>query len=125
MALQDLIEAIEKYQLKTGRAMQTLPQTCPYNGWPIVIHQKDNFSPLNGAFLPLINFDGEGEPLIQALSPAGEVIWSIRVFERSTDLKVPSVGNYILKASLNNIEKEFNVSATHEISQRGELTLEL
>ena len=97
----------------------------PYHGWPITIHQKDNFSPLDGAYLPLINFEGEGEPLLQALSPAGEVIWTIRVFESSTDLKVPKAGNYLIKASLNDIEKEFKVSATNEIQQRGELTLEL
>jgi len=97
----------------------------PYKGWPITISQKDNYSPPKGAYLPLFKFEGAEEPLVQAFTVSGELVWSIRLSESSTALKVPQPGKYVIRATLNDITQEYPVSATSSIDDRGELTLEL
>jgi phosphodiesterase/alkaline phosphatase D-like protein len=97
----------------------------PYKGWPITISQKDNYSPPEGAYLPLLKFEGAEEPLVQAFTVSGELVWSIRLSESSTALKVPQPGKYVIRATLNDITQEYPVSATGSIDDRGEVTLEL
>jgi hypothetical protein len=97
----------------------------PYDGWPITISQKDNYRPPKGAYLPIIEFNGEGEPLIQTYSTKGELVWTIRVTAGATDLKVPAQGRYVIRASLGQKIQEFEVSATHEIENREVLTITL
>ncbi len=102
------------------------PETDPqYEGWPITINQKDNFFPNNGAYLPQILYQGDGEPLIQAFTTQGELVWSIRIFESSTALKVPHQGKYVIRATLNNITQEYPVAATKSIDDRGIVEIKL
>ncbi len=96
-----------------------------YEGWPITINQKDNFNPPQGAYLPMIEYHGEGEPLVQALTPQGEIVWSIRIFKHSTELKVPRTGKYVIRATLNNVTQDYPVSATSSIDDRGMVEIKL
>ncbi len=96
-----------------------------YQGWPITINQKDNFNPPQGAYLPLIEYRGSGEPLVQALTPQGEIVWSIRIFKHSTELKVLRTGKYVIRATLNNVTQEYPVSATSSIDDRGMVEIKL
>ena len=96
-----------------------------YKGWPIIINQKDNFNPPKGAYLPRIEYQGKGEPLVQALTPQGELVWSIRISDRPTELKVPHPGKYVIRATLNNVTQEYPVSATNSINDRGLIKIKL
>jgi len=96
-----------------------------YQGWPITINQKDNFNPPQAAYLPLIEYQGSGEPLVQAFTPQGELVWSIRIFENSTELKAPRPGKYVIRATLNNVTQEYPVVATSSINDRGIIKIKL
>ena len=98
----------------------------PYEGWPIVINQMDNFRPPQGAYLPLIKSNSAEEPLLQALSSDGTLVWSVKIPLTSTsDFKVPTAGIYILRATVNNQTKDFTVTATTEQDNRETIVIDL
>ena len=84
----------------------------PYQGWPILIQQTDNFKPPNGAYLPLLKFQGPGEPLLQAFDSDSQLVWTIRLSENQKDLKVPHVGEYLLKVTHEDNSKDYKAVAT-------------
>ena len=97
----------------------------PYEGWPILIKQSDNYKPVQGAYLPLLKYQGPGEPLVQAFNVHSELVWTIRLSDNQNDLKVPNTGEYLLRVSLNTQTKDFKVQATRLAEDRGETLLSL
>lgn len=71
----------------------------PYEGWPIVIAQEDNYGKKAGAFLPEIAVSGlELPPVIQVIDEKNkEVLYTIRAKEDKYKAKVFSEGTYTIK----------------------------
>jgi len=67
----------------------------PYNGWPIIINQTDNYGKEAVAFLPIIEVSGIDYPVIQVISEKdNEIIYTIRLKDKTFHPKVFEHGQY-------------------------------
>jgi len=72
------------------------PGAKPYDGWPVRIHQEDNYSRLAVAWLPALEITGTDlPPVVKVTSEAtGELIYAIRAKENTFRPKVFEKGLY-------------------------------
>ena len=74
------------------------PNAKQYPGWPITIHQMDNYGRKAVAYLPIIQAVGKPDPVIQILQePNNEVVYTIRIKGNTFRPKVFKKGTYTIK----------------------------
>lgn len=72
-----------------------------YAGWPITIHQEDNYSRAAVAWLPTLKVTGANDPVVQVIDEAdGETVYTLRIKGDSWRPKVFKKGRYTVKVSL-------------------------
>jgi hypothetical protein len=78
----------------------TDPDCEQYPGWPITIHQEDNYAREAAAYLPTLQIvDGE-DPVIQVIyQSTGEIIYTLRIQGKSYRPQVFQEGTYTIKIS--------------------------
>jgi hypothetical protein len=74
----------------------TDPKARPYRGWPVTIHQLDNYGKPAVAYLPTIQVSGAVDPVIQVVDEGGEVVYTLRISGRSIRPKVFTQGRYTI-----------------------------
>ncbi|NIA16197.1 MAG: hypothetical protein GWP08_19210 [Nitrospiraceae bacterium] len=73
----------------------TAPDAKPYPGWPLTIHQEDNYGRKPAGFLPTIQVAGQSDPVIQVVDESdGEVVYTLRMNGNSYRPKVFEKGTY-------------------------------
>ena len=56
------------------------PDATQYNGWPVVVSQESNYGRTPAGHLPLLEFSGTTDPVIQVIEDStGEVVYTFRV----------------------------------------------
>lgn len=68
-----------------------------YQGWPITISQEENYGRKIAGFLPILDFQGVQNPVVQVINDQnGEIEYSIRLRGKSFRPKVFELGKYSL-----------------------------
>lgn len=76
----------------------TAPDAEQYPGWPITIHQTDNYGRQAMAWLPTLNVRGMTDPVIQVIDETyGELVYSLRINGTNFRPKVFRNGRYTIK----------------------------
>jgi hypothetical protein len=67
----------------------------PYPGWPITVHQADNYGRRAAAWLPVLQVTGMVDPVVQVIDEAdGEVVYALRIKGTEFRPKVFREGTY-------------------------------
>ncbi len=73
------------------------PNCKQYPGWPITIHQEDNYGREAQAYLPTLNFPNTTDPVVQVIRESdGDIVYTLRVNGRSFRPKVFQDGTYTI-----------------------------
>ncbi|MBE3096887.1 MAG: alkaline phosphatase D family protein [Planctomycetes bacterium] len=76
----------------------TAPGAKPYDGWPITIHQSDNYGRKAVAYLPTLKVRGTEDPVVQVVEEAsGEIVYTVRIKGTEFRPKVFATGAYTLR----------------------------
>ena len=76
----------------------TDPANKPYPGWPITIHQTDNYGRKAVAYLPTLVIKGQTNPVVQIIDEAGdEIVYTLRISGNRFRPKVFKKGTYTIK----------------------------
>ncbi len=82
-----------------------------YKGWPITIHQMENYNGEPYGYLPRIEVEGMENPLVQIIDESkGESVYTIRIQGNAFRPKVFENGNYTVKVG------EFETGEVKEIT---------
>ncbi len=74
------------------------PGAKPYDGWPVVINQMDNFGESSREFLPTLEIAGMENPVVQVVDDeSGDVVYTIRINGTSFRPKVLKKGIYTVR----------------------------
>ena len=74
------------------------PGAQQYPGWPRTIQQTDNYGRKAVAYLPTLNIEGQGNPVIQIINESTrELVYTLRIQGRSFRPKVFQDGIYTIK----------------------------
>ena len=75
------------------------PETdSPYEGWPILIRQEDNYGRKAGAWLPELHIEGMEDPVVQVIEQeSGEVVYTLRLPGQEFQPKVFAPGLYTVR----------------------------
>jgi len=69
-----------------------------YEGWPVTIHQMDNYGRAAIAYLPEIQVSGMENPVVQVISEStGEIVYTVRIQGSRFRPKVFKDGTYTVK----------------------------
>jgi hypothetical protein len=69
-----------------------------YEGWPVTIHQMDNYGRKAMAYLPEIQVSGMENPVVQVISEStGEIVYTVRIQGSRFRPKVFKDGTYTVK----------------------------
>ncbi|MDX2245290.1 MAG: alkaline phosphatase D family protein [Bacteroidia bacterium] len=69
-----------------------------YEGWPITIHQQDNYGRKPAGWLPTVKVSGMFEPVVQVIREGtGEVIYTLRIQGNTFEPYVFEPGRYTLR----------------------------
>jgi hypothetical protein len=76
----------------------TDPECEQYPGWPITIHQEDNYARDPAAYLPTLEITGREDPVVQVIEEASEdIVYTLRINGTSYRPKVFEKGLYTIK----------------------------
>ncbi|MCZ6796256.1 MAG: alkaline phosphatase D family protein [Planctomycetota bacterium] len=71
------------------------PRARPYRGWPLRIHQVDNYRPEPSGYLPRIDVVGMEDPVVQVIDESsGEIVYALRIAGRTFRPPVYGQGSY-------------------------------
>jgi len=74
------------------------PDARQYPGWPVTIHQEDNYGRAPMAWLPTLEIVGAEDPVVQVVDEAsGEIVYTLRIKGRSWRPKVFREGLYTIR----------------------------
>jgi hypothetical protein len=77
----------------------TDPSTKTYPGWPMTINQEDNYARKAAAYLPILEFKGMSNPVVQVIREAdSQIIYTLRINGSVWRPKVFEQGTYTIKA---------------------------
>jgi hypothetical protein len=98
----------------------TQPGSKPFPGWPIRIHQEDNYGRAALAHLPKLQIEGVQDPVIQVIDDAlGEIVYSIRIKGSAWQPRVFKEGRYTIKVRHGAAVRTFSgVSAVRETADQ-------
>jgi hypothetical protein len=83
----------------------TKPDSKPYEGWPITIHQHDNFKQIAFGYLPEIEVKGIKEPVFQIIDEdKSEIVYTIRLAENTFRPPVYTDGVYTVLVGISSHE---------------------
>jgi len=76
----------------------TDPAARPYPGWPITIHQTDNYARKAVAWLPTLVIKGQTDPVVQVIDEStNETVYTLRINGGRFRPKVFRKGTYTIK----------------------------
>jgi hypothetical protein len=76
----------------------TAPDAKQFPGWPVTIHQEENYGKKAVAYLPTLEISGQKDPVVQVIEEAsGEILYTIRIQGASWRPKVFKPGLYTVK----------------------------
>ncbi len=76
----------------------TDPECEQYPGWPITIHQEDNYAREPLAYLPTLEIEGQEDAVVQVIAEeTGEVVYSLRINGNAYQPKVFKEGRYTIR----------------------------
>ncbi len=55
------------------------PGASQYRGWPVKVHQDQNYSPHPVGWLPRIEVEGLSNPVFQVINDRGEIVYTLRI----------------------------------------------
>ncbi len=83
----------------------TLPGSKPYDGWPVILNQEDNYGRSPSGFLPEIQVTGITDPVIQVINEqSNEIVYTIRINGNSFQPKVFGNGLYTINVGEPGVE---------------------
>ena len=86
----------------------TDPANKPYPGWPITIHQTDNYSRKAAAYLPTVVVEGQTDAVIQIIDESsGEMVYTLRIKGDRFRPKVFHTGKYTVNVGEGGAKKTF------------------
>lgn len=104
----------------------TDPDCEQYPGWPITIHQGENYHLLAETLLPQLEILGQEDPVLQVLDDAsGEIVYTLRIKGTSYQPKVPHPGSYTLKIGEGEQQTVFDAIQTLPPGESQTLTIDL
>jgi hypothetical protein len=65
-----------------------------FEGWPVVVRVEENYAKQPAAFLPKLAFENVEHPVVQVINDAGEIIYTLRIKDRSFQPHVFEDGKY-------------------------------
>jgi len=69
-----------------------------YSGWPVTIHQTDNYGRQAAAYLPTLKIAGMDDPVVQVVDESnGEIVYTLRIKGREFRPKVFGAGSYTIR----------------------------
>jgi hypothetical protein len=76
----------------------TRPEARQYEGWPLTIHQEDNYGRKAVAYLPELKVTGAENPILQVIAePSGEIVYTLRLNGDTHRPKVFAEGTYTIR----------------------------
>ena len=73
----------------------TGPDTEQYPGWPLTIHQEDNYGRKAFGYLPTLDIIGQEDAVVQVVHEAGgEIVYTLRINGNTFTPKVFEAGSY-------------------------------
>ncbi len=86
----------------------TDPANKPYPGWPITIHQTDNYARKAAAYLPTLVIKGQTDPVVQVIDESNnEIIYTLRIKGNTFRPKVFKKGKYTINVGEGKQKKTF------------------
>ena len=86
----------------------TDPANKPYPGWPITIHQTDNYARKAATYLPTIVVTGQTDPVVQIVDESnGEIVYTLRIKGNTFRPKVFKKGSYTINVGEGKSMKTF------------------
>ncbi len=74
------------------------PDAKPFPGWPVTIHQEENYGRKAVAWLPLLRCEGMNDPVVQVINEKRkEVVYTLRINGSSWQPKVFEEGLYTIR----------------------------
>jgi len=102
----------------------TDPECEQYPGWPVTLHQEDNYGRKGTAYLPILEISGAEDPVVQVIEEAsGEIVYTLRINGTSYRPKVFREGLYTLHISTE--EKKRTLQHVEALGPRELATLEV
>ncbi len=100
----------------------SVPDAEQYPGWPVTLHQLDNYSREPAGYLPKIAVEGLENPVIQVIAEnTGEIVYTIRIVGQSIQPRVFSLeGTYTLVVSDPDLEKEQRFTGLQAVANRAD-----
>ncbi|MFC1629001.1 alkaline phosphatase D family protein [Gemmatimonadota bacterium] len=100
------------------------PEAEQYPGWPVTLHQLDNYSREPAGYLPRIVVEGIEDPVVQVIvENTGEIIYSLRISGQSFQPRVFSLeGTYTLFVGDPDLEKGERITGLKAVADRSEVS---
>ncbi len=71
---------------------------APYTGWPVVLHQEDNYGKAAFGYLPTLAVSGLSDPVVQVVAdPTDEIVYTLRINGTVFTPKVYDSGTYSVR----------------------------
>jgi hypothetical protein len=76
----------------------TSPEARQYAGWPVTIHQEDNYGREAVAYLPELRITGAEKPILQIIAePSNEILYTLRLAGDAYRPRVFEEGTYTIR----------------------------
>ncbi len=100
------------------------PDAEQYPGWPVTLHQLDNYSREPAGYLPRITVEGLDDPVIQVIAEnTGEIIYTIRIAGQGIQPRVFSLeGTYTLVVGDPDLEIEERFTGLQAVADRADVS---
>lgn len=86
------------FECRPRSADLTREGATQFPGWPVTVHQLDNYARAATAYLPTLRFEGVRNPVVQVVAEeTGEVLYTIRIRGDSFAPKVFSGGRFTVR----------------------------
>lgn len=95
-----------------------------YEGWPLTIHQQDNYSRKATAWLPTVKVSGMFEPVVQVIREStGEVVYTLRIQGNTFEPWVFEKGRYTLRVGEPGTTQLKVFNGVEALAEKGEKSL--
>lgn len=104
----------------------TQPDARQHPGWPITIHQEDNYGRQPLASLPTLEIRGEEDPVVQVIDEyLGEIVYTLRIRGNRWRPKVFKEGTYTIRVGGGERVKVFEGVASLPLDREEVLRIQL
>ncbi len=104
----------------------TDPECEQYPGWPITIHQEDNYARTPTAYLPTLRITGQEDAVIQVIAEeTGEIVYTLRINGNTYEPRVFNEGLHTIRVGEGDSIRTFTGISPLKPGESAEIFVEL